>query len=317
MIKSKTILLLFTLIFIISCATSGSPKRPGSYIDENYHRGYDGINMEFVEGNPPYRIYAPSGSLIDSYYIILELTNEGSFDVTDNHFIISGYDNNIFDIQESYFQNPPVLEGRSTYNPRGGFETLRWTVQGTHLPTGIDQFQQKFMVSACYDYQTTASIPICVDPNPWEYTSREKICTPDNVPVSGGQGAPVAITHVEVTPMNNRVQMKIEIQNVGDGRVVSNDVPIGNLNSRCPFNLDYNDLNKVELATMPDIGGVRGSCTPDEIILVNNRANFYCTFDGINQNGRDDAYLSTLNIQLAYKYTSSVYRDIEVISVPG
>jgi len=117
--------------------------------------------------------------------------------------------------------------------------------------------------------------------------------------------------------MNNKVQMKIEIQNVGNGRVVNNAVPIGMVSSRCPFNLDHQDLNKINLNVFPDVGGIVGDCTPDELILVDGRTYFYCTFSGVNQGGRDDAYMSTLNIKLEYKYSSSEYQDIEVVAVPG
>jgi len=313
----KFILTVFLLIFIIGCSGGSGPGRPNSYIDENYHSGTRGLEMRFITGNPPYRVYAPNGFLTDQYNIMLEVKNEGAYDISSQHFIVSGYDSNIFELEEPYFQVPDLLEGRSSNNPIGGFDTLKWTVRRTVLPEGTDRFDQRFMVSACYDYETRASIPVCVDPNPWEYTTREKICMPEHVSVGSGQGAPVSISHIEVTPMKNKVQMKVEVANNGNGRVVSLGVPLGRLDSHCPFNLGYDELDRISFGQMPDLGGIIGSCTPDEILLVNGRGAFYCTFNNVNKDGRDDAYTTTLNINLVYKYTSSVQQSIEVLTVPG
>jgi hypothetical protein len=327
------ILAILLLLVGISGCRSGSSGYSSSGVsyDDDYHSGYDGITMEFVNGNPPYRLYAPSsgsyGPQTDSFNIMVEVQNEGAYDVSNYKFVLSGFDSNIVDLADPWRKEnldsmsqggDGLFSGRGADNPIGDIDTVTWQVNTMSLPDGIDRFDQRFMVSTCYDYQTTAAIPICVDPRPWRTEVKERVCTPGDMSLSGGQGAPVAVSHVEVIPMNDKVQLKVEIRNAGNGEVLSwggSGSPAYLWNS-CPHDLEYIDLNRVWVEN-PVLGGRSCVPTPNPVILNNGRGYFHCTVDLFTQEGREDAYISSLNIILKYGYTESIYTDVDVTAIPG
>jgi hypothetical protein len=87
------------------------------------------------------------------------------------------------------------LEGDNRDFPGGNFEVLYFPSFVYDLPEGVENYNPTFLVKACYDYVTIASPVMCIDPQP--HSNAEKVCTPHTVHLSGGQGAPVAVTKVE------------------------------------------------------------------------------------------------------------------------
>jgi len=329
--KKEILIITALTLLLVGCAPPGGSSG-GSYRGgDDYHTGYNGISMRFIQGNPPTTLYASESggsAQTENFKIMLEVQNDGAYDLTGGtlyKYILSGYDDTIVQLgsgpnegrghwYKTSTDDGGLLRGRSTDNPVGDFDTLTWNVDRIVLPDGTDSFSQRFMVSACYDYQTTASIAVCVDPKPWKATSREKVCTPGSASVSGGQGAPVAVTNVDVTPMNDKVQMKVTIQNSGNGRVLSTQGSAAN----CPHDLDYNDLDEVDVQVT--LGQVSSGCReakPNPVQLVNGRGFFYVTCDLGTTSGREDAYMTTLKVVLDYGYTQSVYQNMEIVAVPG
>jgi len=302
-------LILVIAVFIFS-GCGGYQSRTNRPEDEDYHRGTQGLVMEFVDNNPPDRIYDSSHSYADSFNIIVELRNEGASTPVNYKWYLSGFDPGILLLGSSAEKTnvEGTLEGKSVTNPYGGYALVEWIDNDVVLPMGTDKYEPRILITSCYDYVTEASIPVCIDPRPYDAHIRDEVCTP-YTETSTGQGAPVAVTRVEVVPLTGKVQFKITIENRGDGSVIH---PLA-VPWNCPNNLVWQDLNQVDVyVSLPSAAA--GSCTPaNPIRLVEDRGYVYCMFDGL---GGESAYNTILNVELVYGYTSSIYKNIQVIRIP-
>jgi hypothetical protein len=182
------------------------------------------------------------------------------------------------------------------------------------LPEGIDSLNQKFLISACYDYETIANPIVCIDPGLYKVRSFAEACTVGPVSGGGGQGAPVAVSSVDVDMAGeNTVAFKIYVSNVGGGTVLRNGLNlVGEGAHSCPYDLKFDDYNVVNYdVTMS--GGSMIKCSPaGETRLVSGRGTIACTFSVSG----DSAYTTPLRIKLRYGYTSSITKSVTIVKTP-
>ena len=133
------------------------------------------------------------------------------------------------------------MPGKNVYNIEGGLGNVEFKSGSIALPTGVDRYNPPLVATACYEYKTLASPEVCVDPGFYELTSEQKACQVQDFGLSGGQGAPVAVTFVNVDMVGSKVVFEIDVANVGGGRVVS---PRASL-AKCPIGLRYDDFFKI------------------------------------------------------------------------
>ena len=98
---------------------------------------------------------------------------------------------------------------------------------------------------------------------------------------------------------------------LGNGKVI-----IPSKYSSCPFNVDYNDINKVLVqAELPFDSSPE--CSPDgtnykPVILGNSGSGaITCRFN----NPGGEAYTTALKIRIDYVYSSSIKKNIEIINL--
>jgi hypothetical protein len=294
--------------------TSCKIKRPGDLDErapEDIYKGTKGIELNFIKDFPPPKIYDTS-----VLSLITEVRNQGTADATGKCFLhLSGFDDRIVQIFNKV-QPCGMVEGKSPLNPEGGFDTIEFTTDRVWLPEGTDSYKPKFVLTACYDYETISNPVVCIDPNLYSVQPVEQACRVQDVATAGGQGAPVGVTRVDVDMMKNKALFKIHIANQGGGKVLRSGIAkTGYGPNSCPFNLDYNDLNIVEY----DVD-MRGAslikCSPElagpRVRLVNDKATIYCTFSIAGQY----AFTTPLNIRLNYGYMDSVSKDVEILRTP-
>jgi hypothetical protein len=156
------------------------------------------------------------------------------------------------------------------------------------------------MATACYDYQTSATVQVCVDPNP--ASNQDDVCQAKSFTVSGGQAAPVAITGVAQQPSAGTSQFVITIKNLGGGDVLKRD-KVG----QCLDQLTPIDVDVVEVA-----GGTLGSqslvCSPTTVKLVKGQGITTCRISGLTGN----AYATALMLTLRYGYKSSITKTVSI-----
>ena len=296
---SRKLILLLCCALLSACASTSSQDQS---IHSNYHTGTTGLLLRFLPGTPPPKLY--SG---DPLVATVEVTNKGTFDVSNGRLYLSGYDPTFLRFNTDT-QTLNQLQGKSLFNPDGLFSnTFDFEDPSVSLPNNADKFTQTLKVTACYEYRTQGTAMVCLDPDPYAVRLTQKVCTIQPVSLSGGQGAPIAITSVAEEATRDRVQFKISIQNVGGGDVISPDAGILN----CHEGLRRQDIDKVQVTSVEFSGNeIRQNCAPNPIRLVNGQGYTFCNFEG---SVGPEAYTTALNMMFDYGYRQSISTDIQVL----
>jgi len=295
---NKGVIIGLTLLLVLFLASCNIPGRPsvdeqGRPISGAIHVGTQGVDIKFFAGLPRV-IY--EDTTVD---LLLEVRNRGTYPLQGMKMFLTGHDPNLIQFRETQ-KLINLLEPKAISNPDGGFTTTSFASSRIALPPGVDFYRPTFVISACYKYQTDATPIVCVDPDPLS-PIQDKACTPGVVSgLGGGQGAPVAVSSIQQDSLPGKVRFKINIANVGNGKVA-------NL-QKCPFDLDFATLNNVRYTV--SLGRNVGECQPSSPLklLDGNTATIFCTF---NLQGQS-AFTTPLEITLLYDYLSTVKFDLEI-----
>jgi len=287
--------ILIVLLLLISFSFGCNSGKTQKY-DIEYHKGTQALTLRFLPQMPPNIVY--SGDVMD---VIVEISNKGAYNVEYGEIYLTGFDTSIIPIfGENTLQFS--VDGKNEYNHEGSKTIVQEELVDITLPEGVDKYNTQIEAIACFDYQTTATIPICVDPNPRINT--HDACHATDVGGGGGQGAPVAITSVQVEPGYEKLRLILTIRNAGNGIVIDGDV--------CPFGYRYEELGNVYYDT-PEISGILLDCEPNGMIkLVDGSAKIYCSTNDLDAN--QAAFKSPLTMKLDYGYKSSTRTSLEVRS---
>lgn len=311
--KVMIILVLAVIIAVSGCqGIPGRSKEPQT----GYRVGGQGLDIRFVPNYPRSRQYDD-----ESFVVLLEIRNRGSTEVGygGDSIYLSGFDVGIITGMSNYGKPIPQLEGTSPYNTEGDFDTMEF--RGEIYPLNmknIDEYPATILATACYGYRTVGSENICIDPNPYSTTTERKACVPIHVGY-GSQGAPIAITTVEVEPTPRITRFKIHISNVGGGIVFQ---PGGDQLAKCnpyhPRGLEFNEVDYVALSNVEVAGKViTPSCKPVSnegfVKLINGQATVFCELAGL---GSGPAYSTPMIIELDYGYATTVITTVEIIQTP-
>lgn len=227
---------------------------------------------------------------------------------------LSGFDPTITTGISTFGNDIPDLEGKTQYNA-GMQDITSFTSTIRDLRTkGIDKYPAKLIATACYGYQTIASANVCIDPDPFSLSVREKPCTPVNVGLGGGQGAPISVSNIELESSRSRTRFRITINNVGGGDVFK---PGADYLSKCspyaPTGLSYTEYDYLRLDDVSVAGqSITSSCKPStNIRLVSGKTTIYCELNNIPSG---TAFATPLTVRLSYGYRNWVARDIMLLA---
>lgn len=317
--EMKKFIFLICFFLIILFITSCTPRGYKPEVKETYFIGTEGLFMRFIKNAPPYKVYV--GDKMD---VTVELWNRGAWpdsDVFEGFLVISGFDlsaiNGVWEKGNAVsVLIPPNLQGKSQFNPEGGYATLTYEdIDGVTVPFDADKYPAEILVTSCYRYKTLARPRICIDPDPYSIVAEDKVCHVDDegeISVEGGgQGAPIAVTSVRQEVGADRIYFRIYVSNVGNGRVIE-----PNAYNFCPFDLESDEINKV-YATVTLPHDSNPICTPrgdpsDPIRLQDSRGYMFCSFT-LPSTGT--AYWSQLHIILDYVYSSSIKTRVDVVNL--
>ena len=246
-----------------STETAGSSLR-----DVEVFTGTEGLTMNYVKDLPPPKLYSST-----NLNVLLELHNKGVTDINNLNLYLSGYDTNIIAIPNRV-RNVFGLLGKSRFNIEGGYRTVEFASNRINDKDFSERYPTTMTATACYDYTTVGTPVVCVDPFLYDVEAGARPCQVAPVSLSGGQGAPISVENVQVDSTGSEAYFEIEIANVGGGKVVQT--------AKCPYNLDYNDLNYVKydikLSGQPPIECLPSERGSNRVRLVNDRAKITCTF---------------------------------------
>jgi len=210
------------------------------------------------------------------------------------------------------------LAGDTYELPGGELEYFIYDGRIAEWPPGLDQTDQKLLLTTCYQYTTYADPIVCIDPEP--FSDNRKVCQPRSRTWNGGNGAPVAITSIEQENTPRKIIFRINVRNVGGGTVYDP----GEL-ERCspyyPGRVTADDLNVVYLGDvrigqtgLAGRGGRGGmTCYPEVIRLDPNTkaGTTTCTYP-IEFTQLKSAYQTPLVVELWYGYSKAQERTLQI-----
>ncbi|MBS3128315.1 hypothetical protein J4410_04175 [Candidatus Woesearchaeota archaeon] len=312
MTKHAVLAILIALVLLSSCTFIGGGKREQALTTE-FRTGTQGLTMRFLPSLPPQRLFDNEG-----FVAMLEVENRGSFPIGGgiDRVYLSGFDPSL--ITGVPIGGEPLLdiEGRSVFNPnQGGIDTVEFRANIRPLGPQTDKYATTLLATACYGYKTVATANVCIDPDPFSRTSEQKACVAGGTTSLGSQGAPVAVTQVQIEPSPSRTVFRIFIQNVGGGTPIRDVTLLNKCSPYDAYGLEFDEVEYVSLESV-EVAGVQPRCKPQqEIRLTNGQGIIVCHLD--HSFGRAAAFYSPLNIVLRYGYRSTIQTPLEVVASRG
>lgn len=232
---NKIIILLITLLFLTACG--GTTQKTLQY---NFKQGHGNLVISTPEGWPPDIIYPET-----TYGIIVDLKNEGAYDLTNGRVKILGFDEKYITLEENEKEiisrdtEESVLKGKSSLSPDGDDASLSFPFQTKLLFPGAETYTAYYYIKADYDYKTELMETVCINPKTYEvYDSGCKVEPKTSLK---GQGSPLAITTLEeiIHPGNiPQVEFRFTLKNKGKGRIKLARLELAKL-ANMPLNCEF------------------------------------------------------------------------------
>jgi hypothetical protein len=328
--KLRILISLAALAILAAMLSSCQPGIP-KYDDIDYHKGSEGLSMIMTNEASLDEIYEGT-----NFVYSLTLENRGAYDVEgDNQAILAvGFDPYYLTVTQPESQGKNMvfgksniivkqlsLMGKSRYYPSGSkvffyfpyFKTKEIEGQRSKPETQI-------FSSLCYPYSTTLSAMACIDFDIYHENTRSQVCTQQDIS-SSNQGAPVAITQVEVENLptgSNMVRpvFTVHVQNIGDGTILS---PVDNSAEVERVCTDQQlsstqDFNQVGIDAWLS-NNIKLECTPNKIRMTETEGLSRCV---VKDEDLEKAitwrqnYLSPLTVNLTYIYMSTIRKNIQI-----
>jgi hypothetical protein len=291
------IFLLMVVASYVGCGGNVSSQEP-----VNYRVGSQGLEMRWAQGN---RFTFYEG---DDVSLLLELRNRGTAPVFGQLFI-TGYDPNFMTLSV-YPSSFISLEPKNEFDPTGDFSTIATiAANSVRLPNNRERFTQAIQVTACYEYETLASVEVCVDPDPMNRRIDNKVCQL-SARGAGAQGHPVVITSVQPFVNQRDIRFQIRLANSGGGQIYDKRTSFG----KCAVGLNYDEVDLVYVQSVR-LAGRPLTCEPlNPVRMLNGQGTITCICRGcVDQNL--GAYWSLLELDLAYNYRQQMTQQITLMSL--
>lgn len=332
--NKKLILTIYVLFVLITSCTSQPTSKKTKDVDVRV--GLNGLTLEFLKNTPPAKIFE-----YDTFPVIIKVKNNGAYSIQGYEVAVLslGFEKDYtrtIQLQESgnvkkssdsnniAFFN---IEGKSNINVKGEEEVISYSLQAGNIDPQSEAHPSTVNAVLCYPYKTQLDTAVCIDPDISNIRPGKKACKIQDLVFGNGQGAPVAITKIEVSmlPMiseqgqESKViipQFLIFIENRGQGTVIKKE----KVNEFCTqSSTKHEDLNIVNVQA--SLSGKPLDCRKDKISaelrgeeiriedafvkLKDKKELVRCTLkEGLPTT--QDAYLSPLKIDLTYGYTQSI-----------
>lgn len=279
-IQSKFI---YITLFLIGSLVLNGCGGGGSLAVYNPYRGATGLTMSFIENAPPPEVYGRQ-----NFKVGMRVRNEGAFDITGARIILQYiYDDVVVDSPEQTIS----LYGRTTHIKQGESDVVFWDAQAQGVDGREDERSTKIWAIAYYKYRTNAFNDVCVDPDIYGTHINEKSCRASENVAFESQGAPIAVTNVQMTLIpesdtSGQLKFTITVRNVGGGEVYGGS-SASNMG-------EFNEVN-----IRADLSGNRLNCDQNTIKLEHGVGEMAC-YGGYSNKRKE--YTTPLHIQLDYTY---------------
>ncbi|MBW2995243.1 hypothetical protein KY312_02735 [Candidatus Woesearchaeota archaeon] len=308
--NKKLMVIVFLTVLIISCMPG---QRERGFGDREEAVGaFTGTKGVEIYLEQPQKIITFPGETVE---FPIRVSNEGRFDTTVTLYV-SGYDESL--MQYSPKQQTATLKGKKS---AGADQVIPGETEIVYFRTnqvelfGTSKIPQNTVVTACFPYETELTYGVCVDRN--ANGRCDLTAQPENIALSSGQGAPIAITNIAGVARGpsagkTRVTYSImfsQVDNTNNPKIVKED-KLGDacqgkkLNQYTDFgviNIDEIRLGKDIALECPAISGGRP---------LNIQTTTLTCYAEIPYENSD--YISGLSIRASYGFMKSVTQQIEI-----
>jgi len=318
--KKSALVVLVILLSTLLLACQPKPAQGERPLDtaaalKRVQTGTQGVGTELRQGSLPNLIYDQNEliALVEVHNRGASINGVNDLQAQQCFVQITGFDPNIitgaFNTPRSCSEGVGTLEGKNVYNTDGSSNIIEFA-SNVNLPLGVTDYNPTLNFLTCYNFRTIANPSVCVDPLFYQITSEQKTCIPRDVPMGGGQGAPVGVSYVGVDMVGDRAIFEISVRNLGTGRVLS---PFANIQNCGQSSLEYRDLDRVSYNVQMS-GGGKINCKPQDgfVRLTNNEGKIVCTFSIPGTS----AFETPLLVDLDYSYVESMQRSVRIVQTP-
>ena len=322
--KKIIITTLSLIIFILGCGTQSTKTKK----DIDVRVGVEGLKLEFLKNTPPQKIFER-----ELFPVIIKVGNKGAFSLKDNNKAILS-----LGVEKDYTENVQLLaggrvqkvdgnaanfdlEGRSIVNQKGEEEVISYNLKAGKVDPQSEFHSSTVIATLCYPYQTILESTVCIDTDISNIRPGKKVCKLQDIVFNNGQGAPVAVTKIEVQMLPTqesqsqeggygriKPQFLIFVENKGQGTVIRKE----SVNEFCTqsgathknINIVYVDASLSGQKLKCQLVATEGTSFPRHIKLKDKKDIIWCSKEeGIPA---QDTYLTPLKIVLGYGYTQSI-----------
>ena len=327
--KPKTILTTCMILIVLTGCINLNPKKTTT--TSSLFKGTKGLEMSFVKNAPPSRVFASAGEDFKGQFkAIVNIKNKGAYDVgfneegeeSKNNGILvltpeSGYVDiinvdEIPNIESAGFS----IRGRSLSNDVGDEINLYSTLEARELISLSALHSSSIFATICYPYQTKVSTSVCIDPDIYDLGPVKKACDGKDLSFSGGQGAPVVVTNVEVrmAPKDESVtpQFLIHIENKGNGEIVRKEKYVTACERKISPGKDYFNVVNIEAK----LSGKTLDCDEqgdnEKIVILDGKKGIVkCSLKDWESEDKN-SYVAPLIIVLDYGYTKTISKSFNI-----
>jgi len=299
------------LLILAACTQNTNPT------ETKVLTGTQGIKMEIMDQGIPESVFEE-----EQMDLIMRFTNMGAHPVTASDSILKvtldqGYLE--FDGGSSIMTDSVEVKGQEQFNRVNDFIIKQFPFSSLTLDQQSRTHDSLILATLCYNYMTTVYANVCIDTDIYNSRPLEKACTARTVSLSGGQGAPVAVTKIEPRMQGNqdsvRPQFVITIQNQDEGSVIDNINTI--CSSSAASRTGYNTLEIADIRfsdyTISDF-----ECIPHTedgryiAKLEGEEDEVVCTLREGRMARNTETYQTPLYIELRYGYTVSKSTQVNI-----
>lgn len=326
-LRINIILLIIVLIIISGCQGLGqnNQEKKSNFVD--FRKGLDGIVMEFLNKAPPENVFENS-----NFPIIINLKNLGAENI-ENGFLTLGLEKDYLGIIDWDDQDDTLtkysnemaifkIEGKSQVTPKGNEELISINAKSKKIEAQSETHDSLILATACYKYKTSYGGNICVDTDIFDLRPSQKVCEVQDIILVEGQGAPVAITKIEIQMLPDdsstkiKPQFLIHIENLGKGEVIHRDRHEKVCSRFDNIDESYEDFNIVFVNAFLSVDEL--DCSLNEpgnegkVKLKNKKGIARCVLSENPIDRNEETYVSPLSIELDYGYTQTVSTQVTI-----
>ncbi len=289
--------------------------------------GKEGINVAFIPDSKDIKVYQE-----DQFLLNLMIHNQGAA-ASNSVYVLVGVEDDYVKVNKRSIGEEVISEvnteitsqidkvefaGKTPDNPAGDYVEYEAELEAKKIT--LSKLQETLVSGIlCYSYGTKFEDSVCVQPQN-NLAGLQPACQPEDIKVgSKGQGAPLAVTKVEVRSnlMSGgkiRTLLKIFIENLGKGDVIND----GTGNYVCSAGASEEKPSKVwnYLQFVARMGGKELKCraskiedTPFYLInLKDKKAEVIC--ESINPVGM--SYKTPLLVEMFYDYTQTITKKLVI-----